>query len=149
MRTLSSLVAFLLTLGAPAHAASLCTGIAPVLDGLRASGDTALSDAALDLEGAAACGVAREAAGASHYCYWEHPFRSDEAKAQVDDLERELHKCLSLTGEGTQDQSVNHPDSYDLRTYDIVGASISLSLKDKGALNRSLVFLRISALATE
>ena len=38
---------------------------------------------------------------------------------------------------------VNHPDSYDLRQYAWEGGVVSLSLKDKGALGATMVFLRM------
>jgi hypothetical protein len=39
--------------------------------------------------------------------------------------------------------SVNHPDSYDLRQFSSGVGMISVSLKDKGALNQTYVFLRV------
>jgi hypothetical protein len=41
------------------------------------------------------------------------------------------------------DQSVNHPDAYDLRLFRLDGAEFAVSLKDKGALQQTLVFLRV------
>ena len=37
---------------------------------------------------------------------------------------------------------VNHPDSYDLHEWRTPSGTYAISVKDKGALNRTLVFLR-------
>ncbi|MEM7240517.1 MAG: hypothetical protein AAF501_22165 [Pseudomonadota bacterium] len=129
-------------LGAPAGGETLCSTVVDAID--QINGPDA-SNAQLDLSGAASCGSARESGGMALYCYWEHPFRADAAQRQVDDLDAGLRRCLGLPADGVADQSVNHPDTYDLRTYDRDAFQISLSLKDKGALSRSLVFLRISS----
>lgn len=80
------------------------------------------------------------AVGAS--CHWSHPYRDGLAQSQAADLWRQLTACRD--GHPlNEDTQVNHPDSYDLREWahgqDVYGVSI----KDKAALNRTLVFIRI------
>ncbi|MEM7669147.1 MAG: hypothetical protein AAF317_08340 [Pseudomonadota bacterium] len=129
-------------LSAPAGGKTLCSAVVDAID--QMNGPDA-SNAQLDLSGATSCGSARERGGTAVYCYWEHPFRAETSQRQVDELDTGLRGCLGLPADGLADQSVNHPDTYDLRIYDREGIQISLSRKDKGALNRSLVFLRISS----
>ena len=42
-----------------------------------------------------------------------------------------------------QGAEVNHPDSYDQRMFDIGDVSLSLSLKDKGALQKTVIYLLV------
>jgi len=46
------------------------------------------------------------------------------------------------------DQPVNHPDSYDLRQWRADQGVYAVSVKDKGASNRTLVFLRFEPFRT-
>lgn len=74
-------------------------------------------------------------------CFWSFPLRSSQAIEWANDLWRKVQSC----GEGTiqaPDQQVNHPDSYDLRRWRTDSGTFYISVKDKGALNQTLVFLR-------
>mgnify|MGYP001804873815 CR=1 FL=1 len=90
----------------------------------------------------ATCRVAREADGEALFCFSEHGFRSENATETAARLERTLIGCF---GEGvtiTLDDEVNHPDSYVAKTFAKDSGALSLSVKDKGALGKTLVFLR-------
>lgn len=79
--------------------------------------------------------------GASKDCFWRYPLRSPEARAAFDQIARRLRVCAD--GPVTvQETNVNHPDSYDQITGIVQGRSVSLSLKDKGGLGETLIFLR-------
>lgn len=91
---------------------------------------------------AADCQTARQMTGEALFCYSEHPFRSETAVKQARQLEAALTACFGEI-QTTEDAAVNHPDSYDARHFDVKDARISLSIKDKGALGKTLVFLRI------
>jgi hypothetical protein len=45
----------------------------------------------------------------------------------------------------TADKDVNHPDFYDLQTFQLNGLEIGVSLKDKAGLSETYIFLRIMA----
>jgi hypothetical protein len=79
--------------------------------------------------------------GVSEDCYWRYGFRSDEARTAFRDLSALLRACSDapVTEQGA---AVNHPDSFDQITARVGGRDVSLSLKDKGALGQTLVFLR-------
>ena len=78
-------------------------------------------------------------AGQTVSCHWSYPFRSDAARRDFDHVKSVLSGCLSASAPHS---GVNHPDSYDL--VEFVGQSqiFAVSLKDKGALQRTLIFLR-------
>lgn len=90
----------------------------------------------------AICPTAQQTTGEALFCYSEHPFRSETALIRAEQLETELSACFAAVPT-IADVTVNHPDSYDVRHFNVQGARISLSVKDKGALGKTLIFLRI------
>lgn len=77
-------------------------------------------------------------------CGWPFAYRSEEATAAFTRLNDAVSACLGPDVAITQDQSVNHPDFYDLRLYRTNAQEIGVSLKDKAALQQTYVFLRLS-----
>lgn len=125
-------------------AIALTLAASPALAECRALLDRdAAATASLFAPDAATCQTARETTGEALFCHGEHPFRSQTALKQAKRLEAALTACFGSV-ETTKDATVNHPDSYDARHFDVEGARISLSIKDKGALGKTLVFLRIA-----
>lgn len=82
-----------------------------------------------------------EAAQTANSCAWEFPFRDPKAISFAETLWQTTNACRSGTSKGP-DQQVNHPDSYDLRIWETTTGNFALSVKDKGQLNRTLVFFR-------
>ena len=76
-------------------------------------------------------------------CHWPHAFRAETARQQADDLWSEITLCHSGRPVAP-DTGVNHPDSYDLKEWASDAGTWSVSVKDKGGQNRTLVFLRFS-----
>lgn len=76
-------------------------------------------------------------------CHWEHPFRDDAAKTMAERVWSEIMLC-EPGGPAGPDLRVNHPDSYDLREWIGEGGTWSVSVKDKGALGQTLVFLKFA-----
>ena len=105
--------------------------------------------AARDAGGAAAlfaphaptCQTALQTTGETLVCYSEHPFRSKTATDLAEGIEARIAACFDAPAR-QQDAEVNHPDSYAARWFDAGGARIYLSVKDKGALGKTLVFVR-------
>lgn len=88
------------------------------------------------------CGQALSTDGkASTYCYWSFDFRADDAADHMAALRKSVLQCGFQPG-GSAGGAVNHPDSFDQELYERSGARLSLSLKDKGGLQKTLVFLR-------
>ncbi len=80
-------------------------------------------------------------------CQWGFSFRNPDARNAFRHLSDQVRECSGVIVLMDQDQQVNHPDTYDLRKYDWNGAIIDVSLKDKGALQQTFVFLRVGAVA--
>lgn len=131
----------------PAHAASFC-------DDLRALAGTDGEGAELYLPvhpatDKATCGTSLSLAGARDLnCHWVFPYRSETATEAFEAVIAEMSACLGAGVVQSTDQRVNHPDAYDLRLFEVDGQEFAVSLKDKGALQQTLVFVRIPLTAT-
>ncbi|MCF2869880.1 hypothetical protein L0664_02255 [Octadecabacter sp. G9-8] len=127
------LAAILAILACPVTAQSLCD----VLDDL--DGDI------LDLpQGQANCRTSLALGGTrSIHCALEFSYRSDAAVQAFDELVTQMTACIGQDATVTRDQSVNHPDAYDLRTFENGSRAYAVSIKDKGALRQTLVFVRV------
>jgi hypothetical protein len=80
-----------------------------------------------------------------YLCSLEFPFRSDDARATYDKYVDEIRGCLGEDKEVPVGPAVNHPDSYDQTVFAVRGRQISVALKDKGALQKTYVFVRLPA----
>lgn len=76
-------------------------------------------------------------------CAWPFDYRAPQARAAFEDTIGAVEACLGTGASAQLDGLVNHPDSYDLRTYVIPQGSVAVSLKDKGALQKTYVFLKV------
>ena len=93
----------------------------------------------------AACTRSRDLSGASSAnCAWPHAYRSAEAIAVFDGLLTAVAQCADQDIAPTTDQAVNHPDFYDLRIFTMNNVEVGLSIKDKGGLQQTYVFLRVT-----
>jgi hypothetical protein len=75
------------------------------------------------------------------HCAWPFEYRSMQALDAFDYLLGQVAACANPIAADLS--SVSHPDSYDLRQFSSGMGVISVSLKDKGALNQTYVFLRV------
>lgn len=92
--------------------------------------------------GQAKCSASRTLGGGStRHCYWVFDYRSDAATATFENAIKAVTQCLETQEVSPIGPEVNHPDSHAVRTYDIEGGTLTVSLKDKGALQQTLVFL--------
>ncbi len=73
-------------------------------------------------------------------CHWTFPFRDAGAAEFAASLWSTLAACRPGSAGGA-DQRVNHPDSFDLLEWQGADGVYRVSVKDKGGLNRTLVFL--------
>lgn len=78
--------------------------------------------------------------GRSVDCAWAFAYRSEAAMIAFEQMASDIVVCAMPLG--ADDPDVSHPDSYDLRQFTMGDAVVSLSLKDKGALSETYVFLR-------
>lgn len=90
------------------------------------------------------CGVSLQLGGVRLYrCHWKFGYRDAAAGQAFAAKDQMLQKCTGATAQAPQDQQVNHPDSYDLRAYEAGEVRLTTSIKDKGALQETYVFLAI------
>ena len=90
------------------------------------------------------CSTATGTAGSKIYhCHWGFPYRDKEAEEFFGHLDVRLKTCLESQVNVADDQPVNHPDSFHLRTYHLDRAKVSISLKDKATIDKTLVFIRV------
>jgi hypothetical protein len=96
--------------------------------------------------GVAECRDVRTLGGQLVYnCFWEFPFRSAEATEHYEALNGAIRDCFGNRLVPTEDLGVNHPDTYSQWIYDLEGTAIRASIKDKSALDKTLVFLGIAS----
>ena len=94
--------------------------------------------------GSAACRDTLALGGARNiHCVLEFAYRSVDATRTFQELVAEVTACAEPGALITVDQSVNHPDAYDLREFENGLRSYAVSIKDKGALQQTLVFVRV------
>lgn len=91
-------------------------------------------------------GIALGGAPFTH-CAWPFAFRSITATHAFDATVAAIANCPDAQTRLTVDQPVNHPDSYDLRQLQFPGGEVGISIKDKGALAQTYVFIRIQSVA--
>jgi len=84
--------------------------------------------------------------GEQMVCHWSHLYRSAEAEAGYALLQAVVERCLASQPHADEAAPVNHPDSFRQAQYEGRGWRASVSLKDKAALGRSLVFVSLSRL---
>lgn len=100
------------------------------------------------IAGAETCQTALSMTGAKTlHCAWGFDYRADAALSTFQSFDTDLSACFADFGSVTTDQSVNHPDTYDLRQYQTGDVVVSISLKDKGAMQRTFVFVGIAGVA--
>ena len=81
--------------------------------------------------------------GSQVHCGWVFPYRAPEATVAFERLMTAVSACLGGQATMTADKDVNHPDFYDLQTFQLNGLEIGVSLKDKAGLSETYIFLRI------
>ncbi|WP_299732879.1 hypothetical protein [uncultured Tateyamaria sp.] len=119
-----------------AHADTYCADLTALSNGT-------ITEIALPSGKAGICAISQDLSGARAVnCRWPFDYRVQAATDAFTRLLDATAQCLNT--EGVSDQGVNHPDSYDLRTFDTDTGQVSVSIKDKGALQQTFIFLRVA-----
>ncbi|MEM9269717.1 MAG: hypothetical protein AAGA78_12355 [Pseudomonadota bacterium] len=75
-------------------------------------------------------------------CHWSFAYRAEHAESFAAEMWDILKSCRP--GQVNQpDRTVNHPDSYVPRSWQVQDRTYTVSIKDKAQQNRTLVFLRL------
>ena len=130
-----------------AQARDFCADITALASAASSNFASGVTDMTHANQGPGSCDIALTLnAPSAHICHWEFAYRAAEAAATFETFNQQIQTCLAGLSDEFKDQGVNHPDFYDLRQYQTQGAQVSLSIKDKGAMQRTFVFLRIEEL---
>lgn len=138
----------LLVLATGAFADTFCEGLTDLGHGLSQPSQTVDQSFALPDHRTAEAGCKTSLSlegGTSLHCMWVFPYRADTAALAFEALLTEIGSCGAVSV--VQDQNVNHPDFYDLRLFNFAADTVGISLKDKGALSQTLVFLTFTKAA--
>ena len=134
------------------QARDLCTDIDYLIDQAQSefakivgepNGDAGDYSVTRTLSGASYCFVTKKSKRNWYHCSWEFPYRAKDAFDTFDEFVREMSECIGQHATVHADQSVNHPDYYSLRRYEMEQAEVSVSVKDKVSLGRTFVFIRV------
>lgn len=82
--------------------------------------------------------------GTQVHCGFGFAYRAPAATTAFEGLVNAVMDCLGDAVKVTADLDVNHPDFYDLQTFQLKGREIGVSLKDKATLSQTFVFVRVS-----
>ncbi len=144
-RAKPTVLAALALIAAPGFATA--DGLCSAIDTQARSTLTTEANAALfgpSSASAGTCSVTRTlSAPDGTVCQWEFDYRDPTAAQAFATFNQLLSDCFQGRAREIKDQGVNHPDFYDLRQYHLDGAAVSVSIKDKGAMRKTFVFLRI------
>jgi hypothetical protein len=113
----------------------------------KPSGNTDDYHVTRSLDRASFCVVTKKSTRNWYRCAWEFPHRAEQAYDAYEELVRELDECIGQDATLHEDQSVNHPDYYASRRYEMGQAEVSVSVKDKVELGSTFVFVKIQSLA--
>lgn len=143
-RTIGAVLLMLLPFATHADDSRRCTPLNTlVAQATSATEDPQTLSALSEQLKAEQCGTAlNETAAREIHCRWSFDFRSDEAVEMQDRLASDIRDCLDASTISPE-QGVNHPDTYDQQRFRTADTALSVSLKDKAALQQSFVFLRI------
>ncbi|WP_371224202.1 hypothetical protein [Roseovarius sp. 2305UL8-3] len=83
----------------------------------------------------------------SQHCRWGFDYRAAAAEALYAQIEQISAACFGDISATPNAPDVNHPDSYLIRQFTGQGIEVSVSLKDKAALDQSFVFWRVTPLS--
>ena len=151
VQTVTSTLVFLAAMGV-AQAQNLCPNIDYLIDqsqlgftGIadKPNGAAGDHDVTLTLAGASYCLVTKKSKRNWYHCGWEFPYRAKRAYDTFDEFVAGMTECIGQNATLHTDQRVNHPDYYASRRYEMEQANVSVSVKDKGALGSTFVFIRV------
>ena len=90
------------------------------------------------------CMMAQSLSGGNAYhCSWKFPYRDVAANVTFNTFNQMMRDCFSDGVEAIEDLGVNHPDSYHQRQFFVDQAVVRVSIKDKGTLQETYVFISV------
>lgn len=124
-------------------ATSPAQAFCPQLDALFEGSTTATLPQPLDTMAKCTSALALSGQKSTH-CAWPFDYRAPQATDAFEAVIKAVASCVDTSLKVENDQDVNHPDFYDLRIFNTSRGEVGVSLKDKGGLQKTYVFLRIT-----
>ena len=135
--------AFVLSSTVGAWAEGFCTQLDTLMTATFNPSAVVTFDLGETLDQPANCTHSRGLKGAlSLHCAQAFAYRSMGATTAFGNLLEQVSSCAIAIR--SDDQLVSHPDSYDLRQFQLGSGTVSVSLKDKASLAETYLFLRVS-----
>ncbi|WP_152912319.1 hypothetical protein [Candidatus Rhodobacter oscarellae] len=128
-------------------AAALCAAILlgqPASAGSCAALRDFIAGPAIAVLSGATCRDALTETGAGGFCQWGYAYRSEAARAGFARQVAKLTECFPDAAPQPSPHRVNHPDTHDVRLFDLGDTRITISLKDKARLGKSFVFMQVA-----
>ena len=75
-------------------------------------------------------------------CRWTFDLGAPASRALFEDMRARIGACSKLD-RAERDQGVNHPDFYDAWVFPLAATKVMVSIKDKSALEKTYVVLRL------
>lgn len=131
--------------GTSGHAGAFCTSIEALIERTTQQSGSGASLALPDQPDVLSNCRSYQAQGGAVAlsCGWPFAYRAGAAWDAFDLLIARLGRCNGVVTIPTDQTVVNHPDSYDQQMFHLSGTTLSVTLKDKGALAQTYVFLRM------
>ena len=139
--------AFVLSSTVGAWAEGFCTQLDTLMTATFNPSAVVTFDLGETLDQPANCTHSRGLKGASSlHCAQAFTYRSTDATTAFGNLLGQVSSCA--TAINREGPSVSHPDSYDLRQFQLGTGTVSVSLKDKASLAQTYLSLRASQSGT-
>lgn len=100
-------------------------------------------DTSAATSGASYCLILGGEDSSSHTCTWEYQAVSGDASAAYAQMVDRVRACLEAVSE-SEDASVNHPDYWAATVFEANTATVTVSLKNKSALGKTLVAVSVA-----
>jgi hypothetical protein len=147
-RLAAASLAMALALPSVLRAEDFCGDIAYLIEQSRAGFagiSSGVEKGGMTLLDASECAVSTSSIPKSYSCTWAFDFRAGATYETYEEIRARLDGCIGEASTTRDDRGVNHPDFYAARHYLLKQTDISVSIKDKGELRKTFVFLRVRA----
>ena len=94
------------------------------------------------------CYVIPDVEGSGYLCSWEYDIGSTDAHDAYAGFVEQARSCVDDAATEHTDQSVNHPDYWESVYFTTDDTEVSVSLKNKNALRKTLVAVGVDNVTT-
>ncbi len=95
------------------------------------------------------CSISVDIEKAAYVCSWKFPHATAQARSTYERFVAEIRACIGHVATENQDQSVNHPDFYELVYYALEDGEVSVTLKNKSKMRSTFVSIGVDGFTTQ